>query len=110
MSFILAKPFHYTTHLHRWTFEFVLILSGILGTTELSSSAILYQVSVFCYMFPLGLSISASTLVGNSLVGVFYFFLAFPGKYMSVCAHRVCAHVCVWFETLPHLYLDKICA
>jgi len=50
-----------------WSFEFLAIFAGLLGTTELAAQAVLYNVVVLTYFVPYGISVAASILIGNSL-------------------------------------------
>lgn len=50
-----------------WCFETLMLLSGLIGANTLGASVIIINIIAFLYMFPLGLSFSTSSLVGNSL-------------------------------------------
>lgn len=50
-----------------WAFEILTLLAGLLSTTDLASSAITMNVETFAFMFPLTVSIAASTRISNNL-------------------------------------------
>ena len=50
-----------------WAFELLAIFSGLLGVTALASEVVVINMVTFIFMLPLGISYSASALVGNYL-------------------------------------------
>ncbi|KAJ3151150.1 hypothetical protein HK101_001917, partial [Irineochytrium annulatum] len=50
-----------------WAFEVLALFSGILGPQYLAAQTIVLNASSLMYMIPLGLSISATTRIGNAL-------------------------------------------
>lgn len=50
-----------------WIFEIGGFLAGLISETELGAQAIVYQLCIMAYMFPLGFSVAASVRVGNAL-------------------------------------------
>ena len=50
-----------------WGYEVLSLMSGLLGQDELGASVILFNVDAFIYMIPLGISLSLTSLIGNSL-------------------------------------------
>jgi MATE family multidrug resistance protein len=50
-----------------WAFEVVSLAAGLLGETFLAAQAVMFNTSAIAYMFPLGVSVAASTRVGNAM-------------------------------------------
>lgn len=50
-----------------WAYEILAIFASILGTEEIEAQSIILQTASLAYMFPMGLGIVGSSLVGNSL-------------------------------------------
>ena len=50
-----------------WWFESLTLMAGYLGPNEQGASLILFSIETFFFMSAAGISISASTLIGNSL-------------------------------------------
>ncbi|RKO84704.1 mate-domain-containing protein, partial [Blyttiomyces helicus] len=50
-----------------WAFEVVALAAGLLGPAVLAAQTILLNTCALTYMLPLGISVSASTRIGNSL-------------------------------------------
>mmetsp|Transcript_33746 Transcript_33746/g.38862 ORF Transcript_33746/g.38862 Transcript_33746/m.38862 type:complete len:213 (+) Transcript_33746:446-1084(+) len=50
-----------------WCFEALMILAGYLGPNKQGASIILLNIAVFVFMIACGISLSTSSLVGNSL-------------------------------------------
>lgn len=48
-----------------WAFELLAIFSGYLGVNELAAEVVIINMISFIFMLPLGISYSASCLVGN---------------------------------------------
>ena len=42
-------------------------MSGYIGENELAAQVVIYNICVLCFMIAYGVSVAASTLVGNSL-------------------------------------------
>ena len=53
--------------LEYWAFELLSLLSGLLGEVELGASIIIFNITAFAYMLPLGFSFASNTLIGNNL-------------------------------------------
>ena len=53
--------------LFRWAYELLIVFASLLGTCEVSSVSIIFQTMIICFMVPLGIGISASSMVGNAL-------------------------------------------
>ena len=67
-SFIqLALPALLTVCSDWWAFELLLFISGYAGVTEQAAFVILVTVTALIFMVPLGLSVTACTLIGNSI-------------------------------------------
>ncbi|XP_074413118.1 multidrug and toxin extrusion protein 1 isoform X2 [Zonotrichia albicollis] len=63
----LAIPSMLMMCIEWWTYEIGSFLIGLLSVVELSVQSIIYEVSVVCFMIPLGLGTAASVQVGNAL-------------------------------------------
>ncbi|XP_059191741.1 multidrug and toxin extrusion protein 1-like [Centropristis striata] len=63
----LAIPSMLMLCLEWWLFEVGGFLAGMVSETELGAQAIIYQLTVIAYMFPLGFSVAASVQVGTAL-------------------------------------------
>lgn len=50
-----------------WAFEICVVLAAKLGTVPLAAQTITQQIAAFAYMIPLGVSIAATTRVGNMI-------------------------------------------
>ncbi|XP_013873993.1 multidrug and toxin extrusion protein 1 [Austrofundulus limnaeus] len=67
-SFVrLAIPSMLMLCLEWWIFEIGGFLAGVISEVELGAHAIILELAVVAYMFPLGLSAAASVRVGNAL-------------------------------------------
>eukprot|EP01105_Mastigella_eilhardi_P020510 TRINITY_DN4898_c0_g1_i1.p2 TRINITY_DN4898_c0_g1~~TRINITY_DN4898_c0_g1_i1.p2 ORF type:complete len:156 (+),score=22.31 TRINITY_DN4898_c0_g1_i1:91-558(+) len=84
-----------------WGFEVVALLAGLLGTKELAANMIIQNTLSIFFMFPLGVSVSASTLVGNALG-------ANDGQAANRVA-RVCLSVVVTLELVMIAFLLPLC-
>ncbi|XP_037546016.1 multidrug and toxin extrusion protein 1-like [Nematolebias whitei] len=63
----LAIPSMLMLCLEWWMFEVGGFLAGLISEVELGAHAIIYELAVVAYMFPLGFSAAASVRVGNAL-------------------------------------------
>ena len=48
-------------------FQFLILMAGYIGKNELAAQVVIYNICVLCFMIAYGVSVAASTLVGNSL-------------------------------------------
>lgn len=51
----------------RWAFEILIIFASLISTEAITSVSIIFQLLIMCFMFPLGVGISVSSMVGNAL-------------------------------------------
>jgi MATE family multidrug resistance protein len=93
-----------------WAFEIAMLLSGRLGTKELDANVIVLNLASIAFMVPLGISMAATTRVGN-LIGegrprraqtAAWISLAMGASVMtlSAVAFVTCRHL------LPRIYTD----
>mmetsp|Transcript_36245 Transcript_36245/g.41788 ORF Transcript_36245/g.41788 Transcript_36245/m.41788 type:complete len:176 (-) Transcript_36245:17-544(-) len=50
-----------------WAFQTIILFHGWLGVDQLAAIYILFNIGLIMYMFPLGISYSSTSLVGNNL-------------------------------------------
>lgn len=48
-------------------FQILILMSGYIGKNELAAQVIIYNICFLCFIIAYGVSVAASTLVGNSL-------------------------------------------
>lgn len=53
--------------MYRWAFEILIVFASLIGTYAITSVSVIFQLLILCFMFPLGVGISASSMVGNAL-------------------------------------------
>ncbi|XP_038563369.1 multidrug and toxin extrusion protein 1-like isoform X1 [Micropterus salmoides] len=63
----LAFPSMLMYCLEWWLYEIAGFLAGIISEVELGAHSIVYEVAAIAFMFPMGLSVTASVRVGNAL-------------------------------------------
>lgn len=94
-----------------WAFQIATLIAGDLGRDELAAHSIVLNVASLTFMLPLGISYSASALVGSQLGAgrrveaqrTAWLALGFGGLVMVVCALLLIALRGV----IPHLYTDE---
>lgn len=50
-----------------WAFEVLVMWASLLGTEEVAAQTVIFQVSSLAFMVPLGLAITSTSIVGNTL-------------------------------------------
>jgi len=50
-----------------WAYEVLSLFASILGTDAIAAQAIIFQVTAFLFMIPLGLGITTASIVGNAI-------------------------------------------
>lgn len=98
--------------LESWAFQGVAIMAGWLGKIPLAAHTIVLNMAALTFMMPLGISIGASTRIGN-LVGAGHFRAAQRSAYLSFAMGAgvmfVAALVFIGFRhELPALYTDEV--
>ncbi|XP_070536672.1 multidrug and toxin extrusion protein 2-like [Ptychodera flava] len=83
-----------------WALELGTMLSGALGELQLSSQAILYQLSAMAFMWPLGFSLAASVRVGNALGACDKNSAKTTSKVAMICTWMCAAGVAISFLCL----------
>lgn len=68
-----------------WAYEILTIFASILGTPEVAAQTIILQTASLAFMIPLGLGISSSSLIGNS-IGAQYKLLAIRIGKLSIAS------------------------
>lgn len=63
--FVLGAPVAFQISLEYWAFAIVTLWAGQLGALELAAHSIVLNLASLSYMIPLGISIGATTRVGN---------------------------------------------
>jgi MATE family multidrug resistance protein len=95
-----------------WAFQFATLIAGGLGEHELAAHSIVLNIASLTFMLPLGISLSASALVGSELGAgrrreaqrIAWLALWFGGAVMVVCALLLVA----LRQVIPRLYTDEI--
>lgn len=63
----LAVPGLVMTCSEWWAFEILTIFASLISTEAVAAQAVMMQISTLAFMFPLGLSITVTCIIGNSL-------------------------------------------
>lgn len=95
-----------------WAFQFATLIAGDLGKNELAAHSIVLNIASLTFMLPLGISLSASALVGSHLGAgrkheaqrIAWLALAFGGSVMVVCALILVA----MRGLIPRIFTDEI--
>lgn len=95
-----------------WAFQFATLIAGDLGRHELAAHSIVLNVASLTFMLPLGISFSASTLVGSQLGAgrraeaqrIAWLALGFAAAVMLVCAFLLVGTR----ELIPRVYTDDL--
>jgi len=95
-----------------WAFQFATLVAGDLGERELAAHSIVLNVASLTFMLPLGISFSASALVGSQLGAgrreeaqrIAWLALGFGAAVMVVCALGLVATR----GLIPRLYTDDL--
>jgi MATE family multidrug resistance protein len=79
-----------------WAFELLAIFTGTLGVYQLATEVVIINLIAFIFMLPLGISYTASALVGNYL-GEGKIDLAKKFAQMTIVFCIICTSIIIWF-------------
>jgi len=110
--FAVAVPSFFMICLETWNYQITAIMTGkITDQDQINGNILLLNLSLFFYMFPFGLSVASSTLVGK-FVGRFSvkateMSCRFSVLFTLICSFVVMTLLAIFRPIVPYIYTDN---